>query len=98
MYDEAHKLGILSMAEEVRFKDRCDLFKRNQVGQQAEDFEYISPNGERHTLYDSFGKSEVLLMFYNPDCSTCKHTLKFIAQNQVIQAEIAMDADALHLY
>lgn len=98
VYDEAHKLGILSMAEEVRFKDRCDLFKRNQVGQQAEDFEYISPNGERHTLYDSFANSEVLLMFYNPDCSTCKHTLKFIAQNQVIQAEIANGLKMLCIY
>lgn len=98
VYEEANQLGLLDTADQIRLEDRKTLFYRNQVGQKAEDFEYTLPNGRVHTLYNSFPASELLLIFYNPGCSTCKQTLDFIAKNKVIQDEIARGLKVLCIY
>lgn len=85
---EAGKQGLLDTAEQVRLEDRIALFNRNKVGFPAEDFIYQTPNGDKHTLYGSFKGQELLLMFYNPECGTCKQVMEFLNTSTIVREAV----------
>lgn len=67
------------------------LIGRNNPGQEAEDFVYYLPDGQRHTLSDTAVKaSALLLFFYDPECENCHAVLQEMKANRAL-AEAVTD-------
>lgn len=50
------------------------LMGRNNVGDEASNFNYITPNGTNGTLHATKVKGKrLLIFFYDPDCESCHH-------------------------
>lgn len=96
--EEADKKGLLDTAEQVRLEDRKALFNRNRVGLPAEDFAFLTPDGSEHTLYNSFKGYEMLLMFYNPECDTCKQFMEFINTSAIVKKAVEKGLRVLCMY
>lgn len=96
--EEASKQGLLDRAEQVRLEDRKLLYSRNKIGSPAEDFSYKTADGATHTLYNSFKGKEILLMFYNPDCGTCKHVMEVLNTSSVVKGAVEKGLKVLCIY
>lgn len=68
--------GKLSESEvstaEWMLNDVCEL---NAPGSRAVDFEFKTPDGQEHTLWEYLPQKALLLVIYDPDCGSCKATL-----------------------
>lgn len=51
---------------------------KNRVGHTASDFEFLTLKGEKMHLTDVQSPSEILLIFFDPDCLHCKETMATI--------------------
>lgn len=63
--------------EKLRKKSLLTLIQRNTVGQQAENFKYMTPDGKTHSLRD-LKADHLLLFFYEPGCPSCAQTIQQI--------------------
>lgn len=98
LMEEADQQGLITEAEKVRLADRKLLFSRNQVGNKAEDFGYTLANGSERTLHKSFKGKEILLVFYNPECGTCKQVLNYLATSPTIRQQVEKGLQVLCIY
>ncbi len=96
--EEAEKLGILNEAELIRLKSRQKLFSHNQVGREAEDFTFTKPDGTTQTLYNTAKGKELILLFYNPDCSSCQKSFDFLKASETIQNALRKGVQVLCIY
>lgn len=58
------------------------LALKNRVGGLATDFTYVMEDGTQTRLYSHDG-NPLLVMFFNPDCPTCKITKDYITQHKL---------------
>lgn len=84
----ADEMKLLDEASKVRYEDGYKLFLKNRVGQVAEDFDYITPDGTSRTLKTTAYQGDLLLVFYNPDCQTCVKVLEYLGKSERILAAI----------
>lgn len=66
-------------------RQRMDMINKNQVGKRANDFSFVTMEGETNSLYQVEAPL-LLLVFNNPDCSLCHQTEKSIVQNELLQS------------
>lgn len=71
---------FLTPAEKERPQYQLRLILKNTVGEQAVDFVYHTPQGNKKRLYEAQG-DRILLFFYRPDCENCQFTRKYIEAN-----------------
>lgn len=57
-----------------------DLVRKNQVGSQAENFDFVTDSGELHNLY-ALDKDYKLLVFYDPLCVHCKEVISTMRES-----------------
>ena len=66
-------------------QQRIEIMKKNQVGNQANNFSFVNKEGDTNSLFKIEAPLMVLL-FNNPDCSLCQQTEKSIVQNELLQS------------
>lgn len=67
-----------------RIAYRLNLVTKNQTGKKAADFEYITRQGQRSTLYKTRG-SLILLVFNDPECEHCHEIMPKLIANPALQ-------------
>lgn len=77
------------------------LISRNQPGTPAENFAFELPDGQRDSLYTFAPGKPLLLLFFDPDCESCQHTItqlhnsiaitQALANNQLVLLTIIPD-------
>ena len=65
------------------------MLSKNRPGTTAADFEFITPTGEKKTLLSSLSKPTILL-FYDPECDHCLHTIDSLRSTPADTAVIAI--------
>lgn len=75
-----------SDVKKARIKDRLELLNKNKIGSNATDFSFYTAEGEYMTLYGTLLKnhSQILLIFFDPDCDNCETTMDRIIKNPEI--------------
>jgi hypothetical protein len=71
----------------IRPRHLLKLACRNRTGSKAEDFTYIAASGKAGNLYGLSAKY-LLLMFYNPDCVECQHTMEMLKNSTAVAAAV----------
>ena len=71
--------GFLNEAQRGRNRFLLNAALKNRPGRLASDFQYISRDGNELSLYTTLVNGRILLIFYDPDCDTCKETLLRLA-------------------
>lgn len=71
-----------------RYEFQLEMAGKNNVGQMANDFTYTLPSGQSSNLY-SIKSEYVLLMFSNPECSTCMSVTRQLSQSVAIQSALS---------
>jgi hypothetical protein len=69
--------------KKIRPRHLLELVCRNRIGSKAGDFVYTTASGKTGRLYDLSAKY-LLLIFYNPDCVECQHTMEILKQSPAI--------------
>ncbi len=62
---------------------------KNMPGTRAADFAYVTRSGDRGTLHTTAPGRELLLLFYEPDCSNCAATIERLSADPAITQGIA---------
>ena len=70
--------------ERTRYRNLLDLVRKNQVGHQASDFMFVSPNGGNANLYESEALF-TLLFFYEPGCPSCETAIDQMGSSSIFQ-------------
>jgi thioredoxin-related protein len=71
----------------IRPRHLLKLACRNRTGSAAEDFTYTTAAGKTGRLYGLSAKY-LLLMFYNPDCVECQHTMEMLKNSTAVAAAV----------
>ena len=66
------------------------MTKKNRVGNAATDFTYSLKSGESKKM-SSIKSEYMILMFSNPDCSTCAEIIEAITKSEIINNVISMN-------
>ncbi|MDR1524231.1 MAG: DUF5106 domain-containing protein [Tannerella sp.] len=72
----------------IRFRALLHLLYRNRTGSKAEDFSYTMASGKTGNLY-SLSAKYLLLMFYNPDCVECQHTMEILKNSTAVAGAVS---------
>lgn len=91
-YDKILKAQVDSkwytVAEKQKTVRNFKLLHQNDVGNPANDFTYLTPNGERSRMYNMEAE-HLLLFFYNPECNACKEMSSALKKSSIITKEVA---------
>lgn len=68
-----------------RLKNQLDLALRNRLGTKAIDFSYVYADGKVSSLYKT-SSEYLILIFFDPDCPSCKSTMKSMESSHVLAA------------
>lgn len=77
--DDAERLLLQAKLEEV---------SKNRPGMRAADFAYVSRAGDAATLHSTASGRELLLIFYDPDCTHCAETIDVLSNNAELNRRI----------
>lgn len=69
------------------------MLKKNSRGTQANDFTFVSSDGQRINLWD-ISTGYTLLLFYDPFCEHCRRTINELAESSVINRLLAVGEPA----
>ncbi|MEN6569538.1 MAG: DUF5106 domain-containing protein [Rikenellaceae bacterium] len=81
--EEYIKSDKLDSAIKEKLTKQLELAMRNRVGTKAIDFSFIYPDGQRGSLY-KIPAEYLILIFFDPDCPSCKSTMENMEKSQVI--------------
>jgi hypothetical protein len=77
--DDVHK---------IRPSHLLELAYRNRTGTRALDFTYITASGAKGRLH-RLVSPYLLLMFYNPECTECHHTIEMLKSSPTVTDAVA---------
>lgn len=80
---------ILGEYGTVRPRWQLEAARKNRPGMRAADFAYITREGRRSTLRETPCANELLLIFYDPDCSHCKEIMTSLWENEMLGSRVA---------
>ena len=86
-------IDVLSEVQKARVSDMIEMLDKNKPGDYATDFKFINVDGVEHTLQDIINQhnSELLLIFYDPDCSHCDEVISRLKNSNEIEREFAKE-------
>ncbi|MGH2624182.1 MAG: DUF5106 domain-containing protein, partial [Sphingobacterium sp.] len=77
----------LEESERIKYKTLLPLIQKNKPGTVASDFTYMKPDGKTANL-QSIKSPFIFLMFYEPGCSQCEHTIASLKDNSAFNSVI----------
>ena len=80
---------VLTDAEKSRVAYQLETVNKNRAGSKASNFSFTLPDGTLSELYASDRTPFTLLMFIDPDCDHCRHTVERIKKSTLIDKLIA---------
>lgn len=86
--EELLRLPSLSESERIRPQYQLEMAKKNRPGTRASDFRFIDSKGIKRTLHKIHGDN-ILLLFYDPECTHCWEILQQVHESQVIKQSVA---------
>ncbi len=66
-----------------RYSQQLEMVLKNSPGTIANDFSYITVNGQNGTLH-SISAKFTLIFFYDPDCHSCDYALNYLKESDII--------------
>lgn len=88
--DEILNSGKLNGMMRMRPTYQLKMLKKNSRGTQANNFTFVSSDGQKINLWDiSIGYT--LLLFYDPFCEHCRRTINELAESSVINSLLAVE-------
>jgi thiol-disulfide isomerase/thioredoxin len=69
----------------LRPQYQLSMLYKNRVAHAAEDFNYITPSGDKGSLY-SINAPFTLLLFYDPDCENCREIIRELSDNTMLKS------------
>lgn len=87
MMEQALHHPALPMHDSVYYSTILPQYKLNLPGERAQDFAYLSLQGDTLRLHD--GSIPTLLIFYNPECHTCEHAMEHLAEHTEVADAVA---------
>ncbi len=85
------KSSSLSKAEKSKYKFQLSMVNKNRVGKKAANFNYTLASGETLSLY-SIKSDYLLLIFFDPECSTCDAVIRQIKESESINNAMKMNS------
>lgn len=85
------KSSSLSKAEKSKYKFQLSMVNKNRVGKKAANFNYTLALGETLSLY-SIKSDYLLLIFFDPECSTCDAVIRQIKESVSINNAMKMNS------
>ena len=86
---EFTKSDKLDEAHAERLNWQLESAQKNRPGDQATDFSFKTPDGQKYNLLSWNPDAEsILIVFFDPDCDKCKDTLHQLMDNQTINGMI----------
>lgn len=83
--EELLRLPGLSEEDRIRPAYKLKTARKNRPGMTATDFAYTDRNGRRHTLRGTAKGKQLLLLFYDPECSHCSEILEQVRESAIIK-------------
>ncbi|MDD3033991.1 MAG: DUF5106 domain-containing protein [Bacteroidales bacterium] len=68
-----------------RLTNQLNLALKNRLGTKALDFSFVNADGRESSLY-KISSDYLILMFYDPDCPTCKATMQSMESSPILAA------------
>ena len=78
----------LDDAERMVLESQLEEASRNRPGTRAADFAYISSSGGQGTLHTTAPGRELLLIFYDPDCTHCAEVIERLGNDAGLAQQI----------
>lgn len=75
-------------SHKIRPQYLLNLAYRNRIGEKMENFVYTTASGKTGKLHD-LSANYTLLMFYNPDCQECKHTIEILKTSPTVSLAVS---------
>ncbi len=85
--------SLLEEEDKSRYSFQLQMTKINRVGYQANDFTYTLQSGESFKL-NSIKSEYTIVMFSNPECSTCITITNALAKSDVINNALSMNSSS----
>lgn len=82
---------VLDNDAKSRYSFQLEMSNKNRVGQSAADFTFTLASGESRKL-SSIKSEYIILMFSNPDCSTCTAVTAEMVNSDVLKKVYAMNS------
>jgi len=85
------KSSSLSKEEKSKYKFQLSMANKNRVGKKAANFNYTLASGETLSLY-SIKSDYLLLIFFDPECSTCDAVIRQIKESESVNNAMKMNS------
>jgi len=85
------KSSSLSKEEKSKYKFQLSMANKNRVGKKATNFNYTLASGETLSLY-SIKSDYLLLIFFDPECSTCDAVIRQIKESESVNNAMKMNS------
>lgn len=85
------KSSSLSKEEKSKYKFQLSMANKNRVGKKATNFNYTLASGETLSLY-SIKSDYLLLIFFDPECSTCDAVIRQIRESESVNNAMKMNS------
>ena len=89
--EEITSSKLLGEAEISRYAFQLEMTKKNRVGQSATDFSFTLSDGVTKKL-SSIKSEYTILMFSNPDCTTCTAVTEQMINSEVLKRVYSMNS------
>ena len=84
---------IVSDGPKERAAWMLEELNKNRVGRLATDFKFTTSDGRTMRMSDIKTDKDILLMFYDPDCSTCHEVMRHLKTNPLDVTVVAICAE-----
>jgi len=85
------KSSSLSKEEKSKYKFQLSMANKNRVGKKTANFNYTLASGETLSLY-SIKSDYLLLIFFDPECSTCDAVIRQIKESESVNNAMKMNS------
>lgn len=84
---------FLNESTKKRYRFLLNIALKNRPNYKASDFEFITKDDRKQNLWNFplKDKSRLLLIFYDPDCDSCKEIIDNLAKNEKLNHQIKND-------